>query len=1122
MGKQILSGHRPAQTANVTALGQLPGTDQLHLAIGLPLRNRETLTNLLGELYDPTSPNYHKWLSSDDFRSQFSPTEEDYEAVTSFLRAQGLTITATYSSRVLVDVAGSVADVQKAFSLNLLVYPHPEEPSRTFFAPDQEPSLGLNKPVLHISGLDNYSLPRPASLVVMPAPQPQDGPKAQSGSGPSGSYRGGDFRAAYAAGVGLTGVGQYVGLLQFDGYFPSDITTYASLSGLTNLPLQNILLNGKTGSAGANNVEVALDIEMALAMAPGLAGVIVYEGNIGNSILGRMASDNLAKQLSASWTFPTDATTPQIFQQFAAQGQAYFNAAGDSGAYAGTPSSPTDSPYVTSVGGTTLSTRGPGQGWLSEKTWSWFTAGTGNGASSGGVSTSWPIPVWQQGLSMTANHGSTTLRNIPDVSMVSDNVFVVSDNGAQSFVGGDSVASPLWAAFIALVNQQAALNNQPPVGFINPAIYAIGKGANFTADFHDITVGNNTNASSPAQFFAVGGYDLCTGWGTPAGKPLINALAPPTNAAAIIAAGTAISVETCSPTNGTINPDETVVVNFSLQNIGLVNTASLVATLQSNVDVTPLSGPQTYGAVLGGGAAVTRSFIFTAHGSCGGTISPTLQLQDGATVLSNVVLTLPLGAPLLAYSQNFDGVTAPTFPPGWSRSISGTVSNWINSTSFKYSGANALSVGGSTNAGVSDVNSPSFLITSPTAQLSFRNSYSTEIDPTNSANAFDGGVLEIKIGAGTFTDILAAGGSFVGGGYVRTLDLTSGNPLAGRQVWAGTSGNFLNTVVNLPAAAAGQTVQLKWRLAVDIGNAEGATFWYLDNISVRDGTTCCTPAASADLAISQSVFPDPAMVGQGLAYSLAITNLGPGPATSVAITNVLPPNSTFSFASPGCVKVGNNVICSFPLLLNGGVTNFTILVVPTTDGLITNTVSIASTFPDANSTNNTSTKITTVYGPPAISSQPSNVVSQVGANVSFGVAATGTGPLGYQWLFGGTNLNGATASTLQLTNVQPSQAGVYAVAVTNFVGAITSADANLKVLVPPTIALSSLNVTATNVAISLLSVPGLNYTLEYKNSLTDAVWTPLFPAQAGTGLMLMLQDTNGAAVPYRFYRVNCN
>ena len=131
---------------------------------------------------------------------------------------------------------------------------------------------------------------------------------------------------------------------------------------------------------------------------------------------------------------------------------------------------------------------------------------------------------------MSANQGSTTMRNIPDVALTADNVYVRLWQWQHSVtVGGTSCAAPLWAGFTALINQQACGAGQAPVGFLNPALYSIGKGAGYAAAFHDITTGNNFSGSSPTKFAAVAGYDLCTGWGTPNGTNLINALVgPPT------------------------------------------------------------------------------------------------------------------------------------------------------------------------------------------------------------------------------------------------------------------------------------------------------------------------------------------------------------------------------------------------------------------------------------------------------------------------------------------------------------------------------------------------------------------------------------------------------------------
>ena len=524
-GMETLHGHVPAVLKFLQPTGRLSATNRLNLAIGLPLRNQAALSNLLLQIYDPRSTNYHHYLTPEQFTEKFGPTEADYQAVIAFARAKGLKVETTHPNRILLDVSGSAAAVEQALHVTLRTYQHPTE-KRTFYAPDSEPSLDLGVPVLHISGLDNYSLPRP-HLQTTRLINGQNA-SANSGSGPSGTYMGTDFRAAYVPHTKLNGSGQAVGLLQFDGYTASDITYYESLAGLPNVPLQNVLIDGASGNPDGNGgeIEVSLDIEMAISMATNLSKVIVYMAPNPSpfvDLLNRMATDNLAKQLSCSWYVPSGAAEPAadlIFQQMAAQGQSFFNASGDSDAYTGLIDFPGDSPYITQVGGTTLTTSGPGGIWVSETVWN-RNNGKGSG---GGISTQYPIPVWQTNISMAANQGSTTQRNTPDVALTSENVYVRAD-GINLAEGGTSCAAPLWAGFAALVNQEAASSGQPAIGFINPAVDAIGTGPNYTAAFHDITTGNNTSSSSPTKFYAVTGYDLCTGWGTPAGQKLIDVLA---------------------------------------------------------------------------------------------------------------------------------------------------------------------------------------------------------------------------------------------------------------------------------------------------------------------------------------------------------------------------------------------------------------------------------------------------------------------------------------------------------------------------------------------------------------------------------------------------------------------
>jgi len=529
-GRHVLHGHVPKAVARLQAVGRLPKTKRLNIVIGLPLRNQSDLNSLVQQLYDPNSPQYHKFLTPEQFTARFGPTESDYNAVKAFAKTNGLTVVRTHHNRTLLNVNGSVADIERVFHVALKVYNHPTE-ARTFYAPDTEPSVDLDTPLLTIGGLNNYQPPRPAASKRPLGSKRPAGAAALTGTAPYGYFMGSDFRKAYIPGSSLAGSGQTIGLFELDGYYTNDIASYESLAGLPAVPMTNVLLDGSTGIPDIYNFEVALDIEMAISMAPGLDKVVVYEGGDPDGILNEMANPSqgepLSMQLSASWLYQVDASSEQIFQQFAAQGQSYFTASGDSDAYP--PNSLTgellwDSMRdinVTVVGGTTLAT-GSGGSWQSETAWNW-----GDGLGTSGGTTAFDIPLWQQGVIASTNQGSPFLRNIPDVALTADDVWVTHDDGESSAYGGTSCATPLWAAFTALINQQAATYGKPPIGFLNPAVYALSRSSIYTNCFHDITTGNSTNSYSPNAYYSVAGYDLCTGLGTPNGTNLIYALASP-------------------------------------------------------------------------------------------------------------------------------------------------------------------------------------------------------------------------------------------------------------------------------------------------------------------------------------------------------------------------------------------------------------------------------------------------------------------------------------------------------------------------------------------------------------------------------------------------------------------
>ncbi|HZQ45513.1 MAG TPA: immunoglobulin domain-containing protein, partial [Verrucomicrobiae bacterium] len=1067
-----------------------------------------------------------------------------------------------------------------------------------FFAPDTDPTPDLAVPILSVMGLDNFSLPRPAGLHLRPANMPQQA-TPNGGSAPDGvSFIGSDFRKAYLPGApnSLNGAGQIVGLFELDGYNTSDILTYESIAGIPNVPLTNVLLNSFSGSAGNNNLEVALDIEMAVAMAPALNEVIVYEGTQPNDILNQIAIDGVAKQIGCSWTWSSYPNVPpmdQIFQQMAAQGQSFYTASGDSGAYSGTIDSPADNTNVTVVGGTTLTTDAGGN-WQAERVWNWFPDQAG--ASSGGVSTSFGIPSWQKGINMSTNLGSSVNRNIPDVALTADNIYVIANNGqALSGIGGTSAATPLWAGLTALINQQAAAAGRPLVGFVNPAIYAIGKSPAYSFLFHDITNRNNSVTSGSTNFPAVPGYDLATGWGTPMGTNLLKALG--LNVPVVVVANALLTGEGCSPTNGAVDPGETVTMSFQLLNAGQVATSNLVATLQSSGGISSPSGPQNYGALTATGGSASRSFTFTANGSCGGTVTATFALQDGAASLGTASFVIPLGAAStnLIFSENFDGVTAPALPAGWTTAHTGSEANWVTSTTSHDTSPNAVFANERNRSGTSELVSPALLIPGTPARLAFRHSFNTD-------GGFDGGVLEMQVNGGPFQDILVAGGTFLAGEYVATLLNSSGSSLVGRDAWTGNSVGYMTTIVDLPASVAGQTVAFKWRFGTD--NLVSGAGWFVDSISVSQVTYSCCNGSSADVGISQTVSANPAIVGQNFNYNLAVTNLGPSAAAGISFTDTLPPGVSFVSASPGCIYSSGTVSCSIGALASGANTNLVITVIPTNAGALTNSATISSATFDPISANNASTLVTTVDSPPVIGAQPTNrtviagqtatfsvfatsvpapsyqwffntnipvggnssgliltnvqpaqggtymvVVSNVagstssvpvtltvlvppvitnqpqsqtvvaGATVGFSVGATGSPAPGFEWLFNSSNVVSTGTNTILLTNVQSDQMGTYTAVVTNSAGTTNSVGAQLIVLVPPN--LTSISVTATNVAVSFQSILGLNYTLQYKDSATAAAWNSILPATPGTGGVLTLTDTNGLPA-MRIYRVNCD
>jgi subtilase family serine protease len=617
---QTLHGHIRQSVKDHTAAyrGPLDDAEALRFTVILPLRNQAELDALLKRLYDPSSPDYRHFLSVEEFSQRFGPTEDDYQAVAAYLRSFGLEPDAKPANRLIVAAKGTAAQVDAAFNVQMSLYQHPTE-NRNFYSPDREPSLKLSVPVAHIAGLDNFSLPRPLSIQNPAAATPL----AVNGSGPGGSYLGSDMRAAYYGGTTLDGTGQVVGLLEYGGYDPADVTLSFTGAGQTsNVPVNNVVVDG-TGAIISNygDGEQVLDIVQAIGMAPALSQVRVYIG-VGNDdarILNSMVTENLAKQIGCSWSWlPVDPSAADVFfQEMSAQGQSFLTASGDSGAFYSPLSPyfyPAEDQFVTAVGGTHLTTTGPGGSWVSETVWNSSGDGSGGGISPDGIT----LPSYQTGLATSANGGSTTLRNVPDVAMEGDfDNFSCQAGTCSNGWAGTSFAAPRWAGFIALVNQQAVEAGNAPaggIGFLNPQLYQLAEGSSAANDFHDIVSGNNDTSNQPVWFSAVAGYDLTTGWGSATGQSLINDLA-----------GQQVPGFWMSSTLSTVglNPGSSTSDTIRVTDAGGFTSAvtlAVTSTLPSGVTASFAPNPSTGNAVLtltADSTATQQSVPVTVQGTSG-------------------------------------------------------------------------------------------------------------------------------------------------------------------------------------------------------------------------------------------------------------------------------------------------------------------------------------------------------------------------------------------------------------------------------------------------------------------------------------------------------------------------
>ena len=540
-------GIHPPIPAGAQAVGALPAATRLNATVALAPRDPVALAGYAQAVSTPGSDSYHRYLTVAEFQQRFGPSAAQVDAVRASLRARGLTVGALSPNGLALSVNSTAAGLASAFQTSFESYRLPS--GQLAYANTSAPSVpaGLIGTVQDIVGLNTLDTPRPVSLSravaaasSTPAPRvatggPQPCSSASTAAARNRSYTADKLASAYrfsgAYAAGDLGSGITVALFELEPYQATDIGVYQSCYA-TNALVANVPVDGGAGT-GPGTGEAALDIEDVIGLAP-KANVLVYEGP--NSGAGAydtynaIISQNRAQVISTSWgvceasqSASAAAAENTLFQEAAVQGQSFFAASGDTGAddcHTGTRpgvDDPASQPFVTGVGGTTLSSLGPPP---TETVWD-----NGSGAGGGGISSRWTMPSYQSGAPSSLgviNAGSTGApcgsagycREVPDVSADADpnTGYEIYWNGGWVSLGGTSAAAPTWAALTVLADASSACTGAK-VGFANAAIYGAAA-TGYRSRFNDVTSGSNSSGSVPG-FPARPGFDMASGLGSP-------------------------------------------------------------------------------------------------------------------------------------------------------------------------------------------------------------------------------------------------------------------------------------------------------------------------------------------------------------------------------------------------------------------------------------------------------------------------------------------------------------------------------------------------------------------------------------------------------------------------------
>lgn len=494
----------PEPVGRATPTGALPVAQTLHLSLSLAPANAAGLAAYANEVSDPSSPNYHKFLTPAEVGARFGVSTARIQAIGEYLKAQGMKVTLVADNRLSILVDATAAQAEKAFDTTLATFrvlPLRTTDRTEFYSYTETPKVPASfaENVVHIGGLDNATRPVPRAITA-----------AQTRA---------LYAAANAYASGYTGAGRSLAISNFDGYRLTNVAPYYSYNSLPT-PSGGVGSNikvtvcGTASGTGTPQGEGDLDIQMVLGIAP-LCNFTIYDGSDLITVLTREVNDNTADVISESygWNLPASTATAahNLHLSMTTQGITYMAASGDSGTSFGGYDYPDYEPEVLMVGGTVASVSSSGTR-SSEVGWS--DSGGGYSTNTASFNT---LPSWQKGTGVPT---TINKRLVPDVALNAAG----SNSGAYPFYYngslttgyvGTSFASPVMAGLIGIAEQKLdALGyfgtGKKRLGRLQDAIYA----QNGRSDvWYDVTSGSNGKLPNGATSAAGVGWDTVTGWG---------------------------------------------------------------------------------------------------------------------------------------------------------------------------------------------------------------------------------------------------------------------------------------------------------------------------------------------------------------------------------------------------------------------------------------------------------------------------------------------------------------------------------------------------------------------------------------------------------------------------------